>query len=294
MNLFRVFNLLILSLLLWSGSLAAFPGDIDKLKYSSINELTGKSLLQASIMGIGGHEGECISVYLKNPSSDTVFIRIEPGRMLSSLDTSIQDILITREELLALAPGKKTTVTVFGFCCQATKTSPDSSGIYRAGEMADSSVVVLAEFLNERENDFPEDAIQQAIWCMTDDYDISGIYCEDLASIADLRNMVVHLKGMDNRWHHIGTIPDNGEPFIQYTKTISGEFEIFIPADCIVDILICDEGGAQWDEFEKNVPFKAGTYQYSFRITASNWPHGTYFLYFKADGVILYKKAFDI
>jgi hypothetical protein len=293
MKLFRRSSVLIssLSLLL---TLSALSEDLDKLKCTSLNQLIGRGLLNINVYGTGGNEGECIFMCLKNPSSDTAFIWIEPGRVLSSLDSSVQDILITREELLVLVPGENRDIDIYGFCCQALKASPDSAEMFRVGEMADSSVVALAEFLNERDNDFPEDAIQKAIWCLTDDYSVSDIYGEDLASIADLRNLVASLKGLDEQWYNTENVPGEGDAFSYYSKTISGEVEIFIPTDCILNIYICDEEGTKWDEFERNVPYKAGTYQYSFKLTTTNWPSGKYFICIMADGELLFKKEFEL
>jgi len=294
MKLFRRSSVLISSILLFSLPLSALSEDLDKLKCSSLHQLIGRGLLNINVYGTGGNEGECILMCLKNPSSDTAFIWIEPGRVLSSLDSSVQDILITREELLVLAPGENRDIDIYGFCCQASKSSPDSAEMFWVGEMADSSVVVLAEFLNERDNDFPEDAIQHAIWCLTDDYSMDGIYGEDLASVADLVNMVASLKGVDEEWHFIENVPEDGAMFSHYRNTVSGEIELSIPEDCIVNICICDQQGQKWDEFEKNVAYKAGTYQYSFRLTVTNWPRGKYFICIMADGELLFKKEFEL
>lgn len=245
-------------------------------------------------MGLGGHEGECISMYLSNTTSDTFYIRIEPGRTLSALDTNVQDILITREELLTLAPGEGRNLSVFGFCSQASNASPDSAEMFSIGSMADSSIVALAEFLDERDNDFPTDAIQKAVWCMTDDHSIMNIYSDDLASIADLRNFVAELKGINAEAIKVEDVPDDGRMFSAYARTISGEVELLIPTDCIVDIYICDSNGNQVDEFEKHVPYKAGTYRYSFKLTTTNWPPGEYFLTIRGDGKLLFEKSFDI
>lgn len=270
------------------------PGEVDKTRCAPIQALIGKGILEVTIYGLGGHEGECIGMSLKNPSTDTAFIRIEPGRVLSSLDTATQDILITREELFALAPGEQRLIDLYGFCCEALNASPDSAQVYRVGEMADSAVVALAVFLDEHNNQFPENAIQHAIWCLTDDYSIDGIYTEDLASVSDLVNMVASLKDVDEEWHFIENVPEDGARFSHHTRTISGEIELFIPEDCIVNIYICDEQGQKWDEFEKNVAYKAGMYQYSFKLTVTNWPRGKYFIYVKAGSEFLYKKEFEI
>jgi hypothetical protein len=243
---------------------------------------------------MGGNEGECIFMFLSNPTADTSYVRIEPGRTLGSLDTTVQDILITREEILALAPGEKRELSIYGFCSQALNASPDSAESFNIGKMADSSVVVLAEFLDERNNEFPEDAIQKAVWCLTDDHDIMEIYSEDLASIADLRNFVAKLKGADSFTLKVEDTPRNVNRFTYLTKTISGELDLFIPTDCIVDIYIRDNEGRSYDSFRKKTPYKAGTYKYSFKFTVTNWPPGKYFLCVRADGVLLHEKEFDL
>jgi hypothetical protein len=66
-------------------------------------------------------------------------------------------------------------------------------------------------------------SIQEAIWCLTDGHSVSDIYSEDLANIADLRNMLASLRGNDEHWYYI-----------------------------------------------ENVPGEAGTYQYSFKLIATN------------------------
>lgn len=294
MKLFRITGLLISTLLILSFSIKALAEELEKSKSVSIHELISNGRLRASVQGAGGHEGECIQMYLENPSPDTAFFRIEPGRVLSSLDTAVQDILITREELLSLAPGEQRMIDIYGFCGQASYASPDTAEMFSVGEMADSSVVVLAEFLNERDNNFPEDAIQKAVWCLTDDHDVDEIYSRDLASIADLRTLVASLKGTDEQWFSIENVSASSGGYSYYTKTITGEFDIFIPVECKVDIYICDEYGKKWDEFEKAVPYRDGTYQYSFRLTATNWPKGKYFMCILGDGVFLYKKEFNL
>jgi hypothetical protein len=273
---------------------AAYTDGSDKLRYSSVEDLIDKGLLDASIRGMGGHEGECIVMLLANPTEDTSYVRIEPGRTLGSNDTTVQDILITREEVLALAPGEKRELAIYGFCGQASNASPDSAESFNIGKMADSLVVVLAEFLDERNNEFPEDAIQKAVWCLTDDHDIGEIYSEDLASIADLRNFVARLKGTDTFTLKVEDTPGRSNRFAYYTKTISGEIDLFVPTDCIVDIYLRDSKGNSYDSFKKKTPYKAGTYKYSYKFTVTNWPAGTYFLCVRVDGVLTHEKEFEL
>lgn len=292
MKTFPVLALLAATLILFTTN--SYSGDADKSKYSSLAELTGRRALSAKITGLGGHLGECVEISLANLSPDTSFVRLEPGRLLTSSDTLAQDILITREGLLALAPGEKRNIRVYGFCAEASMASPDSAGTFALGSMADSTIVVLAEFLDEKGNGYPEGAIQHAVWCLTDCHDVMGIYGDDTEDLAELRGLVASLQKIKYPGYSSAFPMEEVQPVQDYSVTISGEVEIFIPGDCLVDIYICDREGKIWETFEEKVPYKSGTFRYSFQISAINWPRGSYILQVRADGKVLYKKEFEI
>jgi hypothetical protein len=290
MKSINVANALSFAFIVLLSQLPAFPGDMDKSKHSSLEEMVREKQLGINICGMGGYQGDCIMMSFYNLAPDTSFLRLEPGRILASADTLAQDILITREELITLAPGERRSIMAFGFCSEANKAAPDSAGLFNLGEMADSSLVVLAEFLNDKGNNYPEDAIQHAVWCMTDDYELSEIYNADFAGTAELLELVAGLKGIQYTW-------DENRNVIQAPESriaISGEVEIFIPNACLVDIYICDQDGKKWEILEEKVPYKPGIFQYTFRIMAINWPGGTYFLRVMSDDKLLYQKEFDM
>jgi hypothetical protein len=290
MKSFNVANALSFAFIVLLSQLPAFSGDMEKSKHSSIEELVRKKKLGINICGLGGYQGDCILMSFYNLTPDTSFLRLEPGRILASTDTLAQDILITREELITLAPGERRSIRAFGFCSEACKATPDSAGLFDFGEMADSLLVVLAEFLNDKGNNYPEDAIQHAVWCMTDDYELSEIYNADFAGTAELLELVAGLKGIRYTW-------DENKNVIQAPESriaISGQVEFFIQDQCFVDIYICDKDGKKWEILKEKVPYKPGIIQFTFRIMAVNWPGGTYFLRAESDNKLLYQKEFDI
>lgn len=290
MKSFNVAIALVFALFLSLSQLPAFSGEMDKSKHSSLEEMVRNKQLGINICGMGGYQGDCIMMSFYNRSPDTTFLRLEPGRILASADTLAQDILITREELITLAPGERRSIRAFGFCSEACKAAPDSAGLFNLGEMADSLLVVLAEFLNDKGNNYPEDAIQNAVWCMTDDYELSGIYNADFAGTAELLDLVAGLKGIQYTW-------DENRNVIQAPESriaISGEVEMFIPDECLLDIFICDQDGKKWGILKEKAPYKPGIIRFTFRIMAVNWPGGKYFLRAESDNKLLYQKEFDI
>jgi len=294
MKIFRVFQASILNIVLtflWTGILAS---DLDKSKCSPLHVLIEKGKLRASIQGVGGHEGECINISLHSTSDDTSFLWLEPGRILQSVDTAVQDILITREEMLALAPGEHKNLSIFGFCSQASFASPDSSEQFLPGKMADSTIVSLANFLNERDNLFPVDAIQSAVWCLTDNHDIRDIYGGDLASVHDLINYVADLKGLDIDFSLDFDQEGDYESFSQSSVTISGDVEVYFPSACLANISIVNSDGEEYESFEKQKSYKSGIYNFTFRFTSSNWPPGKYYFIVESEGNVIYKKEFSL
>lgn len=294
MKLFRVpFNSLVI-LLLTLSFFHLNASNEDNSKYLSIEELAKNGLLRITISGSGGHTAECIQMEISNPTGNHQYARIEPGRILGSIDTNTQDIIITREEILALAPGEMQTLSIYGFCSQSQHGSPDAGEYFNVGKMGDTALVSLAEFLNEKGNSYPVDAMQQAVWCLTNDHALSDIFDEDLASIADLRNFVADLKGIKTPWYSVEKEAEEGEMVPYYTKSISGQVEVFIPTYGLVDVYICDSEGKVFDVFEENERYDPGAFEYSFRLTVVNWPRGTYYFCIRMDGNVIRRLEFEI
>lgn len=294
MKKFRVILTLSIAISAIFFSDRTLAGDLERSKYGTLGKMIDEGVLMAQIRGMSGHEGECVMITIRNISGDTSFILLEPGRILQSIDTSVQDILITREERLVLAPGAQQKFTAFGFCSQATLSSPDSAEVFSMGKMADSSLISLAIFLNENENKFPVDAIQQAVWCISDNYSIMDIYGEDLASINELRNYVADLKGLD----HVLSSNNDQTPYwrsiYHYTHTVSGEIEVYFASDCLANILIIDREGKEYKSLAKQKSYKAGYYRFTFSFTTTDWPKGEYFIIVESAEAVLYRKEFTL
>ena len=293
MKIFRVYRIAWVTVFLSIFDLVSVAGDLEKSIFSPLDVLLKEKKLSAIIQGIGGHEGECIIISLHSTSEDTAFLWLEPGRLLQSLDTAVQDILITREEMLVLAPGDKIELKVFGFCSQALNSSPDSLEQFIPGRMADSTLTFLAEFLNDRNNNFPQGAIQNAVWCLTDNYSIGDIYGDDLASINELRGCVAGLKGLDPKDYMLSE-EDISDPVSSNSVDVSGEIGMYFSSDCLADFIVVDSEGKEYENLEKQKSCKSGYYNFTFRFTAVDWPPGKYYLIIRSERKILYKKEFAL
>src|SRR6186713_1439308 len=77
----------------------------DHLIHRRVN-VKGKSL--------GGHQENCMTLNFQNLTSDSIFIRLEPGRRLIAKDSIYQDILIVKENNIIISPLATSKITAYG------------------------------------------------------------------------------------------------------------------------------------------------------------------------------------
>ncbi len=72
---------------------------------TSLVELLEQGKVKLQPVGLGGHSGDCLRVDVHNASSTAISTSIPPGWIFVSESNSVQDLLVVREEVLALQPG---------------------------------------------------------------------------------------------------------------------------------------------------------------------------------------------
>jgi len=284
--------LAILSLII---PLLAFSKTEKKNKYIPVADAFKKGLVDVELISKGGHEGDCMSMKVTNRINDSLFLAIEPGRILNAFDSAMQDILIIHDENFLLASGEKADLSIYGFCCESNNGSPRDSANFSLGAMGDSNLVAIAKFLNE--NDYPPDIAQEAVWAISDDHSIASVYAEDVANIDKLKEFLSDLKGVEIPWYS-AEYEESGENdlrvFTERVESIAGEVEIWIPHHCIVDIRVEDQMGKIMEVFEEMVAYGPGRYFYEFKFPVFDWPKGKYYLTIRTDGNALYRKEFEL
>jgi hypothetical protein len=290
----RPLNFLVISTLLILLNLFQLPGTFasttEKSEYIPVAEAIKKGFVAVEILSKGGNQGDCMTMNITNLIKDSLFLMIEPGRRLASIDTTQQDILIIHDENFLLTSGEKNRLSIYGFCCQSDLVSPWDSSIFSMGPMADSNLVAIACFLNE--HDYPLDIAQEAVWAISDDHPISSVYAEDVEGIEELKNFLADLKGEEVPWYSAEYEESDEVLFTNRVESITGEVEIWIPSYCIVDIQVEDQVGRVMEQFEKMEAYHPGRYFYEFKFPVFDWPKGNYYLVIRTDGNVLYRKKF--
>ncbi|MBK8614177.1 MAG: hypothetical protein IPN85_12025 [Flavobacteriales bacterium] len=249
--------------------------------------------LTMSVKGAGGHSGECVNVSVNNLRSDSLVVRIPAGWRFVSQDSTLQDLLVVEDEVLALAPKAAGTLTCRAFCCEASMGGPDDGSAFTAGTMASEPLQKLARFFTTEH--FPDGAVQQAVWAVSDGNDLSGIASDTDESTRRLREFVSTLTGRPNPWYTTTYAPPvDGRVFNPTPQHITGHAEFTQRHAGILSIVVKDARGSTVYVLDEGRDLRQGFYKVQVEVTVQGWEKGRYAICFATDGVLLKKQEFEL
>lgn len=255
----------------------------------SIEKAIKSGYITMEAKGKGGYSGSCVQMKLTSKHKDSLYITLEAGRKLNSVNNEEQDILVTKEQLVKLKGMESRTVDVYGFCCQASNHAPQKESKFSLGKMADSSLTALAQYCNK--NRFSSNDIQSSVWCISDNHSVSSIPSNN----ERLRKFVAQVKKEEIPWYQTEFEPGVGrQTFSNKTNKISGNISYTTLADANMQIQVMDRNGNLMQKFTNNKMIPQGTYDYWFELQVTNWPKGKYFIQIYSGEQLLSKKEFAI
>ena len=262
-----------------------------KQSWLSIEKAIKSGIIEAKIASRGGHSGNCLVANLKSHCAKDTFIYFEAGRRIDSDDSSLQDILLVRDQMIAISPGQEKKVNLFGYCCQVHNHSPAAGSRYSAGKMADSPLVTLACFLNLH-REIPANSVQHAIWSISDNIPVASVHESDPYKISDLTKLLAKLKGIEIPWYSLTYATDSLHLFSGVAKELFGEIPYYIPNNSEVSMVVYDVSGKVVKVIFEDVPHNPDQYYYAFSMEVSGLPAGKYFVRIFAGGQKKAEKIF--
>ena len=251
-------------------------------------------LVKATAVGLGGYQGFCVNVNLKNLSNDSLIVILEAGRRLNSIDEKTQDILITRQEIIALKKAENKSVKVKGYCCQASNYAPFIGAQYDINKLADSNLVILARYLNQ--NNFESQAEQYAVWALSDKKPTAQITSVNDSLITPLKKLVCALKGEILPWYSIisGTYVYRNGVMVTTPLYLRGNLEYAIDADSYTTMHILNANGIEVGKIDSKWLLAGKNQNYVLNIPIKNLNKGKYTIELKTAQKQLAIKEFEI
>lgn len=260
-----------------------------------ISEAVKKGFVSFNVKGKGGHSGFCLKGIVQNKSTNTISVVIPAGMIMEPADSTMQDLILVKAERIILKKGEIKPIELSGFCSIAGNRSPSEGMTFFPVVTKNQKLRDLAEFISK--NQFSDDAIQSAVWCVSDGKNISEIYADNQVAVAPLRAEVSKLTGQKDNWYSIQasrTIDENG--YIQSAPVlVTGEIKLKLDKPEKIKQEVCKENGeVVWSPNGFLELPKSGSLTYSFKLKVRGWEPGKYFVRASIPGRVLIKQEFSI
>jgi len=251
-------------------------------------------LVKADVKSLGGHQGFCINMKLKNLSKDSLIIIVEAGRRLNSLDDKNQDILITQQEIIAMKGSQERSFEIKGYCCQSSNYSPAVGAKYDVNKMADSSLVSVARYLNASK--LEANVEQQAIWAISDNASTANIASQKDTSLLPLKQLVAGLKGEKLPWYSMitKTVVFAGGSMQTYPLYLRGKINYSNDKEDYVSLYVFNEKGLPVCEIKSQWLLPCANKNYDLNIPVKGLAKGKYTIELKTPEKQLAKQEFEI
>ena len=249
----------------------------DEIKFISIEKHLKNRDIATAITSKGGHSEECINLNIKNLKDDTLYILIEPGRRIVSYDSTYQDILILKTFEITLAPLASIMISGYGFCCQSTNGSPITGTKFNIGFMSPKTWIRLAKFIDK--NNFPPDAIQHAVWVLSDNHPISSIHNEKPEVVHELKKLIADIKNLELPWYSLTFANDTSRLFSNRPDKLWGKIDYVVKNTAVISINVRKSNGTVVKTLLKQTAKGPGSYTYNINLSVINWPKGDYSIY---------------
>jgi len=281
-------QLIFITLVLLSNCITA------KHQKLNLQKAIEQHLVKAKAVSLGGFQGYCINLNLTSLSPDSLVVFVEAGRRLNSMDEKNQDILIVKQEMILLGRLESKWAKVKGYCCQANNHSPSQNAKYDVNTLADSSLVIVARYLNSAQ--FDSHVEQQAIWAISDKKPTANITAKNDSLAIALRQLVSALKGEPLPWYTVisKTHVFGSGAMENYPQLLRGKLNYNNPQDNYVTLFILDKNGKEVCLLKTQWLKACSDSNYDLNVPVKGLAKGKYSIGLRTSEKELTKRAFEI
>lgn len=265
-------SLLLLAIILLLSSFTFSPS---KVKTYDLQEALDKDLVELqSIQYAGGGE---LEIKIRSLSKRKDFrLRFNPGLQFASQDTSEQDQLLIKGRSYLVRAGRTISPSFKTYCTQADHIGAGSGSTFSLKTQADGKLLQLAEYLST--NRYLLDEAQHAVWVITDDHSLKGLYMDDKLRAAKLQRFVSELTGKPLPEYTVKYRPvrERRVAFTAEAVLIHGIHKYRLESDARLSCNIYNEAGEVVQKVFENMAQRRGYNKIDFTLKAYDLPSGKY------------------
>lgn len=281
--------------LMWIfGSTFSFPF-APATQEIKLEDALQQQLVKMEAKGLGGYSGEVITLSLSNTTGKSLSVKIPAGSVFHPDDEGMQDIFVVQDQILAIAPKATRWANVSGFCCQASDRSPQGNIGFKYASHPNPKLKELAAFLNGKS--FDNGTLQNAVWCVSDNHNVSDIWAEDRTTVQPLRDLICKITGQKDVWYSTATNV-TVDPYGHINReavAVSGAigFDLKKPSTITASVKATFKDYTYDIPSKLNLP-KAGHYEYDFNLRVRGWEKGKYVVVIMEGTRELMKTEFEV
>ena len=258
----------------------------------SVEDALRHKLIQLQLSSKGGYRGDCVKASVQNNTAGILHIIFEPGRILDNTDPGQQDIIVAKKLILPLAPAAQIDTQLIGYCCQSHNGSPRKNQPFLLGPMAGPDLVKLCNYISA--NLLDENAVQNAIWTLSNNHLPASIGMPGDTSIAGLFQFCSRGMSLPPPWYHITYLYVPGKVFSNQPHRVHLDFEYEKGSGHELQMAVYDAEGNLMKRLLGNSFADAGLRNYHLAFDVVNWKHGQYKLMVMEPGREPMVRSFEI
>jgi hypothetical protein len=230
------------------------------------------------------HYGSCMAMEIVSTTSENLNLNLEYGYRLVPDDSSLQTMMVTQSLIVKLQPRQKKNYRVYAMCTEAHDGGPGPEEKFVLRNRATGNLLGLAELINRKK--YQNDAAQNAVWCLTNDYELSSIYSEDTVMMYDLRRFVAKAKGLSLAKIYASSDGSYSPPerIVAMRTIYSGSLSYSFSRTSKVMIALFDEDNHMKKVYVNNETQRDGEYTYNYQIGSDEMDNKKHYLRMFRDG----------
>lgn len=217
-----------------------------------------------------------IEISITNTTDHDLTIRIPNGQIFTTTSEEVQDVIITREEMIALAPKQQRTLPLYAMCVQQSNSGANELETYELGEMAGGNLAKLTSEIEKRK-DF-NTLGQYAVWTLTDGDDLNSISGFDMKEALYLKTFVADLMGVPVPEYDPNDYLTNYEDSGLIQRSVKSRFKFYFTEESAVTIAMFDEDNIVVRELYNNPNEAAGEHYLEFEYDVGVYTDKTYYV----------------
>ena len=233
----------------------------------------------------GTHYLNPLIIQVKNISNTSIRVHLPVGYSFTPVDTNTQALIVLEPQLMVLAPFQTYKKPIAGACINASKGGPANQEAYLPTGKASKNLLGLAEYAYEQKiNNL---GLQEALWCISDNRQLTDIASYDTLTDVLLQKKVASLLGVKVPPRPKFTDYANNyyAPIEEIKRKFGGkyDFKISFPMDIIIGMYNTDGVIVRELMNKKNV--ESGTHSFSFEFDGATYTDPEYRFILTANGV---------